>query len=275
MHCFATMTITTRSIAQHESEWIYSTILTRQLNLSSLNDYIHQIPQVPLAVELYIFLCGYAFNPTMVPFWLGLVNAATRTGLSDTAAAKFSGTAINEQWGKFLLTLDSNKRGHVNMAFYLATVLVTLSFTELGKASFATTRPKIPTTGYATMLSSDDKNNSVKWKRRFGSLVASLKSKHSFPSGDSSQAMNFCLFFLRYVPTTSKVITLGSHAIPVRDIALFLMFLPGVVFARVFYLCHWIEDCIGGVSLSLLIHWLVIPIVRENLVDLARRFDLI
>lgn len=270
------MTITTRSIAQHESEWIYSTILTRQLKLSSLNDYIHQIPQVPLIVELYIFLCGYAFNPIMVPLWLGLVNVVTSTELSDAVAAKFSGTTINEQWGKLLLTIDSNKRGHMNMVFYLATVLVTLLFTELGKASFATTRPKIPTSGYATIMSADDKNNSIKWKRRFGSLVASLKSKHSFPSGDSSQAMNLCLFFLRYVPTTSsKVITLGSHAIPVRDIALFLMFLPGVVFARVFYLCHWIEDCIGGVSLSLLIHWLVIPIVRENLVDLARRFDLI
>jgi len=211
----------------------------------------------------------------MVPFWLGLVNVLTSTGLSDTAAAKFSGTAINEQWGKMLLTIDSNKRGHVNMMFYLSTVLVTLLFTELGKASFATTRPKIPSTGYATIMSADDKNNSIKWKRRFGSLVASLKSKHSFPSGDSSQAMNLCLFFLRYVPTTSKVITLENHTFSVRDIALFSMFLPGVVFARVFYLCHWIEDCIGGVSLSLLIHKLIIPIVRENLVDLARRFDLI
>jgi len=157
---------------------------------------------------------------------------------------------------------------------------VTLIFTELGKASFATTRPKIPTTGYETILNVDDDNiNSIKWKRRFGSLVASLKSKHSFPSGDSSQAMNLCLFFLRYVPTTSTssatMIYLGSHAIPVRDIALFSLFLPGVVFARVFYLCHWIEDCIGGVSLSLLIHWLVIPILRENIVDLARSLNLI
>mmetsp|Transcript_35461 Transcript_35461/g.72521 ORF Transcript_35461/g.72521 Transcript_35461/m.72521 type:complete len:276 (+) Transcript_35461:186-1013(+) len=275
------MTITTRSIAHHESEWIYSTFLTKQLNLSSLNDYIHQIPHVPLIVELYIFLCGYAFNPTMVPLWLGLVNVLTRTGLSDNAVAKFSGTTINEQWGKLLLTIDSNKRGLLNMAFYLATVLVTLLFTELGKASFATTRPKIPTTGYATIMNADDddNNNPIKWKRRFGSLVASLKSKHSFPSGDTSQAMNLCLFFLRYVPTTSTssatMIHLGSHAIPVRDVALFSLFLPGVVFARVFYLCHWIEDCIGGASLSLLIHWLIIPILRENIVDLARSLNLI
>lgn len=270
------MTITTRSIAQHESEWIYSTILTRQLNLSLLNDYIHQIPHVPLIVELYIFMCGYAFNPTMVPFWLGLVNVLTSTGISDNAAAKFSGTTINEQWGKLLLSIDSDKRGHMNMVFYLATVLVTLLFTELGKASFATTRPKIPTSGYATIMSADDKQHSVKWKRRFGSLVASLKSKHSFPSGDSSQAMNLCLFFLKYVPTTtSTVMTLGSYAIPVRDIVLFSLFLPGVVFARVFYLCHWIEDCIGGVSLSLLIHWLIIPMLRDYIVVLAKRFDLI
>ena len=269
------MTITTRSIAQHESEWIYSTILTRQLNLSSLNDYIHQIPHVPLMVELYIFMCGYAFNPTMVPIWLGLVNVLTCTGLSGNAAAKFSGTTINKQWGKLLLTIDLNKRGHMNMAFYFATVLVTLLFTELGKASFATTRPKIPTSGYATIMGADDKNDSIKWKRRFGSLVASLKSKHSFPSGDSSQAMNLCLFFLRYVPTTSTVMTLGSYAIPVRDIVLFSLFLPGVVFARVFYLCHWIEDCLGGVSLSLLIHWLIIPILRDYVVVLAKNIDLI
>lgn len=201
------------------------------------------------------------------------MNVVTSAGLSDSPAAKFSGTAINEQWGKLLLTIDPNKRGHLNMVFYVATVLVTLLFTELGKASFATTRPKVPTTGYATKMSADDvKNTSIKWKRRFGSLVASLKSKHSFPSGDSAQAMNLCLFFLRYVPTTSKVIHVGSHAIPLRDIALFSMFLPGVVFARVFYLCHWIEDCIGGVSLSLLIHWLIIPFVRDNL---ARKFGLI
>eukprot|EP00984_Skeletonema_dohrnii_P001730 scaffold577_cov101-Skeletonema_dohrnii-CCMP3373.AAC.2 len=241
------MTITTRSIAQHESEWIYSTFLTKQLNLSSLNDYIHQIPHVPLVVELYIFVCGYAFNPTMVPLWLGLVNVLTRTGLSDNTVAKFSGTTINEQWGKLLLTIDSSKRGHMNMTFYLATVLVTLIFTELGKASFATTRPKIPTTGYATILNADnaddDNNNPIKWKRRFGSLVASLKSKHSFPSGDSSQATNLCLFFLRYVPTTSTsatMIHLGSHAIPMRDVALFSLFLPGVVVARQFGWRYWV-----------------------------------
>jgi len=229
-------------------------------------------------VELYIFMCGYAFNPTMVPFWLGLVNVLTRTGLSANTAAKFSRSSMsNEQWGKLLLTIDSDKTGHVNVAFYLATVLVTLLFTELGKASFATTRPKIPTDGYFTIMSSDDDNTSIQWKRRFGSLVASLKSKHSFPSGDSAQAMNLCLFFLTYIPTTSttSTITMGSHAIPVRDIALFSLFLPGVVFARVFYLCHWIEDCIGGVSLSLLIHWLIIPIVREYLVDLIRSFGFI
>ncbi|KAL7447141.1 hypothetical protein ACHAXM_010578 [Skeletonema potamos] len=270
------MTITTRSIAQHESEWIYSTFLTRQLNLSSLNDYIHQLPMVPLVVELYIFLCGYAFNPTMVPVWLGLVHVFTLVGLSANAVPRFSGTMTNEQWGKFLLTIDSNKRGHVNMAFYLATVLVTLLLTELGKASFATTRPRIPNAGYSTIFNADD-NNAIKWKRRFGSLVASLKSKHSFPSGDSAQAMNLCLFFLRYIPTTSTsaTITVGSHIMPVRDIALFSLFLPGVVFARVFYLCHWLEDCIGGVSLSLLIHWLIIPTVKESLVAIARSLGLI
>ena len=268
--------ITTRSVAQHESEWIYSTFITKNLNLSSLNDHIHQLPQVPLIVELYIFLCGYAFNPTMVPIWLGLVNILTNAA----ATVEFnnnSGTMIDKQWVNFLMTIESNKRGHVNMIFYLVTVLVTLVFTELGKASFATTRPKIPSTGYSTILheesNGDNDNNcsTIKRKRRFGSIVASLKSKHSFPSGDSAQAMNLCLFFLRYIPSTTYSLTSGQHTIPLRDIFLFMIFLPGVAFARVFYLCHWVEDCLGGFSLSLLIHWLVIP----YLVDLTRSFVLI
>ena len=277
--------ITTRSVAQHESEWIYSTFITKKLNLSSINDHIHQLPHVPLIAELYIFLCGYAFNPTMVPIWLGLVNIFTITGVTDAATVEFnsnSGTMIDKQWINFLMTIESNKRGHVNMIFYLGTVLVTLVFTELGKASFATTRPKIPSTGYSTILheqsNGDNDNNycsTIKWKRRFGSIVASLKSKHSFPSGDSAQAMNLCLFFLRYIPTTTNSLTSGQHTIPLRDIFLFMIFLPGVAFARVFYLCHWIEDCIGGFSLSLLIHWLVIPVIREYLVDLTRSFALI
>ncbi len=276
--------ITTRSVAQHESEWIYSTFITKKLNLSSVNDHIHQLPQVPLIVELYIFLCGYAFNPTMVPIWLGLVNILTSAGVTADAAVdesnSNSATITDKQWVNFLLTIESNKRGHVNMIFYLVTVLVTLVFTELGKASFATTRPKIPSTGYSTILhegngDSDNNCSTIKWKRRFGSIVASLKSKHSFPSGDSAQAMNVCLFFLRYIPTTTNSLTSGQHTIPLRDIVLFMIFLPGVAFARVFYLCHWIEDCIGGFSLSLLIHWLVIPAIREYLVDLTRSFALI
>ena len=272
--------ITTRSVAQHESEWIYSTFIAKKLHLSSLNDHIHQLPQVPLIVELYIFLCGYAFNPTMVPIWLGLVNILT-SAAADVEFNSNSGTMIDKEWVNFLLTIDSNKRGHVNMIFYLVTVLITLVFTELGKASFATTRPKIPSTGYSTILhesNGDNDNNNcstIKWKRRFGSIVASLKSKHSFPSGDSAQAMNLCLFFLRYIPSTTNSLTSGQYTIPLRDIVLFMIFLPGVAFARVFYLCHWIEDCIGGFSLSLLIHWLVIPAVREYLVDLTRSFVLI
>ena len=269
-----------RSLAQHESEWIYSTIISRQLKLSSLNDHIHQISHVPLVLELFIFSCGYAFNPIMVPFWLALVNLLTCTPTDGLSDALFSRTLADRQWETFLLTINSNKiRGHVNMSFYLSTVLVTLLFTELGKASFATTRPKIPTNVYSTktttIIDESNSNHSIKWNRRFGSLVASLKSKHSFPSGDCAQCMNLCLFFLRYVPTitsTTALVTIQRHTIAIRDIALILLFLPGVAFARVFYLCHWIEDCIGGIALSFMIHWLIIPVLKVSLIDLARSF---
>ena len=137
----------------------------------------------------------------------------------------------------------------INTALYIVSVLITLAFTEMGKASFATTRPEIPPGGY---------NNSHLWRRRYGKLIASLKSKHSFPSGDCAQAMNLCMFLLRYVPSG----TIIQHGIAI-NMFLFGIFLPGVAFARVFYRCHWMEDCLGGILLSIWI-WMWFPAIANR-----------
>ena len=105
-------------------------------------------------------------------------------------------------------------------------------------------------------------NNNNGWRRRYGKLVASLKSKHSFPSGDCAQAMNLCMFLWRYVPGDHLMTVMGND-IPL-DMLLFGIFLPGVAFARVFYRCHWIEDCIGGVLLSWTLHWILMPELRRK-----------
>lgn len=144
----------------------------------------------------------------------------------------------------------------VNTALYLASVLITLAFTELGKASLATTRPRVPKDGY------DPQQRP--WKRRFGKLVASLKSKHSFPSGDSAQAMNLCMFLRGYVPLDIGAVSL-SYRKNLIDLSLFGIFLPGVAFARVFYRCHWIEDCMGGILLAAILHCTLIPAIASKI----------
>jgi membrane-associated phospholipid phosphatase len=195
----------------HESEWVYSTALSRMLH--DANRYIHGIESLAQPVEFGVFLFGYAFNPVVIPVWAGLVFCYA------SSSAVFT-------------TL-----------FYLSTVLVTLLATETCKALFSASRPEriLGDTYRASRL------------RRYGTRVSSLKSKHSFPSGDCAQAANLCFFLTN--PEDWWVMTWAAFGV----------FLPGVCFARVFYHCHWIEDCIGGIALSALLHWFVMPQVRAVL----------
>ena len=217
-------------LTSHDSEWIYSTFLSQKL--SPLNEFIHNISSVSPPIEIFIAACGYAFNPVMIPFWPLLIIQLTSRNKSDLVASPYT----------------PQQRGILNAATYLVSVLITLICTEIGKASFATTRPKPPEDGYDTN----------EWKRRYGKMVASLKSKHSFPSGDSAQAMNLCMFICTYV-------CIGSDKTSLVNVLLFGVFLPGVAFARVFYRCHWIEDCIGGILLSFVLHLTLIPAITERI----------
>jgi membrane-associated phospholipid phosphatase len=239
----------------HESEWVYSTSLTRKLKLTELNDAIHSIPSVYHPVELFIFACGYAFNPVMFPIWLGLIHFWTQQSLQHGILTDKPSDAFAGKWRRFLQTKSIRNASMTNTALYFASVLVTLAFTELGKASFATTRPTI--NNHAGTSSEESK-----WIRRYGTLVSSLKSKHSFPSGDCAQAMNLCMFLYKYIPVESSL----------RDTILFGLFLPGVAFARVFYRCHWIEDTMGGAVLAALLHWLIVPIIGEKITNIQYEF---
>ena len=233
-------------MAINQSEWIYSTFISTKL--LPINSYIHGISTVPWLVELFIASCGYAHNPVMFPMWPVIIYILTNRGLSNTSIM----TSVHTP-DKFQMDLMELDHGAVlNTIFYILTVIITLAFTELSKASFATTRPSIPS------------EQQQQWKRRYGKLIASLKSKHSFPSGDCAQAMNVCMFLYRYVP-------LGRMHVNALLITLFLfgVYLPGVAFARVFYRCHWIEDCIGGILLSYILHLTLIPTIANKIIQLS------
>jgi hypothetical protein len=227
----------------HESEWIYSTTLSQRL-FTPLSEYVHDLPSPSSpAVELCIAACGYAFNPVMFPCWPILVYASS----SSSNAWKGGG-----------------RRPALNDAgLYLASALITLAFTEVGKASLATTRPPPPPSG-----DRDDGADAYRRReeRRYGGLVGSLKSKHSFPSGDCAQAMNLCMMLWTYVPPLPRDDDGdGGMLCYRRDAILFGMFLPGVAFARVYYRCHWIEDCLGGMLLSWVLHRTIIPFIARRI----------
>lgn len=241
----------------HESEWIYSTTISKKL--SPLNEFIHELPSVSHPVEIFLASCGYAFNPVMFPGWIILIYALTYNGLSSNNNNNNALEAASDRWSSELASLKPEHGAIVNTALYLASVLITLAFTEMGKASFASTRPSLPQEGYNNI------HATTQWKRRYGKLVGSLKSKHSFPSGDSAQAMNLCMFLWRYVPVEEVMTNMGVASIPINAL-LFGIFVPGVAFARVFYRCHWIEDCIGGIFLSLVLHFALIPTISKLIV---------
>jgi membrane-associated phospholipid phosphatase len=214
------MTTTTHQkeiMEKHESEWVYSTTLSRPLH--DANRYIHGIESLPHPLEFAVFFCGYAFNPVMIPVWASIVYWLTRT-----------------------------RRSLFATVFYLCTVLVTLLATETCKALFSATRPE-------QILGDEFRASRL---RRYRTQVSSLKSKHSFPSGDCAQATNLCFFLYHYL--TPSLLNDNGRIWVIW--AAFGMFLPGVCFARVFYHCHWIEDCIGGIVLSSLLHWLILPNVE-------------
>jgi hypothetical protein len=85
--------------------------------------------------------------------------------------------------------------------------------------------------------------------------------------------MNLCMMLWMYVPPP----TLNDDADGDggmdgggmlqfwRNVVLFGMLLPGVAFARVYYRCHWIEDCLGGMLLSCVIHRTIIPVIATRI----------
>ena len=50
------------------------------------------------------------------------------------------------------------------------------------------------------------------------------------------------------------------------NVLLFGVFLPSVAFARIYFRCHWIEDCIGGMALSWVLHSAIIPKVANQII---------
>ena len=282
------MTSISQHPLHHESEWIYSSVLSRRF-LTPMNDCIHHklclSPSswwwwrrlcYPL-FELYIAMCGYAFNPVMFPIWPLLIYTLSinRHGSLTNASSPLNESIRNNNfdWKKrnsFDPLLDNRHPAAVgNTALYLTSVALTLAFTELGKALFSTSRPTPPPSkeGHWTL------------PRKYETIVASLKSKHSFPSGDCAQAMNFCMIVCKYVTDT----TIATTSMPVSSegsilhgtkhlnhtyvisTLLFGIFLPSVAFARVYFRCHWIEDCIGGIALSFILHMTIIPEVAKQI----------
>jgi len=230
----------------NQSEWIYSSSISSKL--LPINSYIHDISSVPWLVEFFIASCGYAHNPVMFPLWPIIIYTLTKRGLMNTSIMNSIHTPNKFQMD--LLELDHGSV--INTLVYISTVIITLLFTEVSKASFATTRPSIPS------------QEQQQWKRRYGKLIASLKSKHSFPSGDCAQAMNVCMFLYRYVPLGR----IHGNALPIT-LFLFGVYLLGVAFARVFYRCHWIEDCTGGILLSYILHLTLIPTIANKIIQLS------
>ena len=235
----------------HKAEIIYSTPLSSLLGLHDINQYIHSIPSLPPGVEFGVFLFGYAFNPVSIPLWMmlaALVGAAPASIVTESSST-------NPQQPHLLFA----------PAFYLSTVLVTLVATEGCKASFRATRPE-------AILSQAFRSSKL---RRYGTLVASLKSKHSFPSGDSAQAANAVLFLYGYVIPSWTIYSSGptsSTPILAMQVLAFGVFYPGVAFARIFYHCHWIEDCLGGALLAGVLHTTVMPVVSDLVWRVVDRF---
>lgn len=244
---------TTTTPELHYSEWVYSSTISLRL-LTPLSKYIHDLPSLSLPAELCIATCGYAFNPVLFPCWPVLVYATSIFVVCERRQLLSSNDYLIKNDGVWYhQTMALN-----NAALYVASALLTLLITEICKAIFATTRPSKP------------QQTKQHQRRKYEHLITSLKSKHSFPSGDTAQAMNLCMILCRYVipPSYGGSSTTGVSMPLINSIRiafLFGMFLPGVAFARVYYRCHWIEDCLGGMLLSLILHMTLIPVIASRI----------
>ncbi len=269
---------------RHESEWIYASFLSRQF-FTPMNDCIHQKlslgPSSSSLLELYFAMCGYAFNPVMFPIWPMLVYTLSiwRCCPTSDSSVLYEATVNSSNWRQLMSFHHCDHRHPVALrhtALYLTSVVLTLAFTEIGKALFSTSRPRPPSSsGEGCWLPT----------RKYEQLVSSLKSKHSFPSGDCAQAMNFCMIVCKYltipdgatafssffdgVTNSMKIWNNDTTIISFRfmiNVLLFGVFLPSVAFARIYFRCHWIEDCIGGMALSWVLHSAIIPKVANQII---------
>ncbi len=270
---------------RHESEWIYASFISRQF-FTPMNDFIHQKLSLGSSssslLELYFAMCGYAFNPVMFPIWPMLVYALSfgrRSFLLHESIGNNS--IINSRQLMSLRHIDHRHPAALrHTALYLTSVVLTLAFTEIGKALFSTSRPRPP---------SSSKEGCWLPPRKYEQLVASLKSKHSFPSGDCAQAMNFCMIVCKYltIPDGATALSSFDGVTNARknwnndsmisfqfmiNVLLFSVFLPSVAFARIYFRCHWIEDCIGGMTLSWVLHSTIIPKVASQIISSSAEF---
>ena len=106
-------------------------------------------------------------------------------------------------------------------------VIITLIITLVAKAIIKRPRPNI-------------KENI---KRRYD--CRSKENNYSMPSGDSIQSANFAVLILFYLGNFTGFILI-----------------PFVMFARIFYFCHYIMDTVIGVLIGLSVSWILVYPLR-------------
>eukprot|EP00391_Amoebophrya_sp_Ameob2_P002046 CAMPEP_0179002038 /NCGR_PEP_ID=MMETSP0795-20121207/11746_1 /TAXON_ID=88552 /ORGANISM="Amoebophrya sp., Strain Ameob2" /LENGTH=398 /DNA_ID=CAMNT_0020695583 /DNA_START=87 /DNA_END=1284 /DNA_ORIENTATION=- len=218
--------------------------------------------------EIPIFVGGVAFNPVFIIWTLLLVYLLFDLPIEfeggrggEKEAAKYDAHSSMTSWGgRYGRAIvrdfwDHADHEHVNFKsinsqayslrpllggsvvrgrfyrWYILTALMTLLVTEILKFCFRSPRPDY--NSYATQCSLLAPRQPLKrrqyWGRHFKSPNL-YHTRYAFPSGDTAQAANFGLFMFVFGGYVSGICVL----------------LPLVAFARVFYVCHWIEDTIGG-----------------------------
>ena len=84
--------------------------------------------------------------------------------------------------------------------------------------------------------------------------------------------MNLCMMLRMHVPPPTldddargKGGTYGGTLQFGRNVVLLGILPPGVAFAQVYYRCHWIEDCLGGMMLLCVLHWIIVPVIAKRI----------